>query len=127
MTADELINAAIEKGQPGGLSGLDPDERFVYLISEAEVACDMDGIETLLDRYTAAELAECASAFAEVGASAIAAALGEVVAALPARDEDRLGKADSLIKDRAGYAYDAIRGAVGRRLTTRRTGTRPGA
>ena len=124
-TADDFINAAIEKGQSGGLSRLDRDERFVYLISEAEVACDMDGVDTLLDRYTSAELAECASAFAEVGASAIAAALMEVVSALPAREEGPLGKADALIKDRVGYDYDAIREAVARRLTTRSSGPGP--
>lgn len=122
MTADEFINTAIGKGQSGGLPSLDRDERFVFLISEAEAACDINGIDTLLDSYPSAELAECASAFAEVGASAIAAALVDIVSALPAREEDLLSKADSLIKDRVGYDYDAIRDAVGRRLTTRCSG-----
>jgi hypothetical protein len=87
VTADKFINAAIDKGQSSGLAGLHPDERLVYLISEAEVSCDINGIDTLLDSYPPTDLDECASAFAEIGASEIAAALREVVLALPAREE----------------------------------------
>lgn len=125
MTADEFINAAIDKGQSRGLASLNPDERLVYLISEAEVSCDMDGIDTLLDTYPVADLAECASAFAEIGASEIAAALGRVVSELPSRDEAALSKADSLIKDRVGYDYDTMREAVGHRLTRQCSGPEP--
>ncbi|HSI34751.1 MAG TPA: hypothetical protein VK986_14280 [Tepidisphaeraceae bacterium] len=119
MTADEFIDAAIDKGQSGGAASLDADQRLVYLIAEAEASCDMDGIDTLLDHYPLADLEECASAFDEIGASEVAAALRKVLAALPAREEALLDKADSLIKDRTGYDYDAIRAAVGRRLARR--------
>ena len=125
MTADEFINAAIDKGQSCGLASLDPDQRLVHLISEAEVHCDMEGIDPLLDRYPPAELEECASAFAEVGASEIATALRAVVSALPAREEASLSKADALIKDRVGYDYDSIRAAVDRRLTRQCSGPEP--
>jgi hypothetical protein len=117
VTPDEFINAAIDKGQVSGLASLSPDERLVWLISEAEVCCDIDGIDTLLDRYSSAELAECVSAFAEIGATDIAEALRAVVSILPEREETALSKADTLIKDRIGYDYEAIRAAIDRRLT----------
>ncbi|HYE19618.1 MAG TPA: hypothetical protein VEA69_14295 [Tepidisphaeraceae bacterium] len=119
MTADEFINAAIDKGQSGGAASLDPDERLVYLIAEAEASCDMDGIDTLLNGYGRADLDDCAAAFDEVGASGIGAALRAVLSALPARDDAVLGRADALIKGRVGYDYDAIRAAVDRRLARR--------
>jgi hypothetical protein len=125
VTADEFINAAIDKGQSGGPASLHPDERLVYLISDAEVSCDINGIDTLLDSYSPTDLDECASAYAEIGASDIAAALREIVSALPAREEASLSKADSLIKDRVGYNYDAIRAAVDRRLTRQCNGPEP--
>src|SRR5437016_3121985 len=99
VTADEFINASIDKGQSGGLTSLGPDERLVYLVSEAEVYCDMEGIDSLLDRYSSAELAECVSAFAEIGATEVADALRAVVSVLPEREESALSRADALIKE----------------------------
>jgi hypothetical protein len=125
VTADEFINAAIDKGQSGGLASLGPDERVVYLVSEAEVYCDMEGIDSLLDRYSSADLEACVSAFAEIGATEIAEVLGAVVSVLPEREESALSRADRLIKDRVGYDYEAIRAAVGRRLTKHCTGPGP--
>jgi len=112
MTPEEFIKTTIHQGDSSGLATLDPDQRFVFLISEAEAWCDMDGIDTLLDRYSPAELAECASAFAEVGASRIATELGQIVSALPHRDEMTLSNTDALIKDRVGYDFETIRAAV---------------
>lgn len=111
---DDFINAAIDKGQSIGLANLNSIERLVYFISEAEVNCDMDGIDSLLDEYSTAEIAEGAAAFREIGAIEIADALQAIVAALPERDETALSSADALIKDRTGYDYDAIHAAVAR-------------
>ena len=122
MTADEFINAAIEKGQSNGLASLGLDQRLVYLVSEAEAYCDMEGIDSLLDRYSSGELQECVSSFEEIGATEIAEALRAVVSALPERAEAALSKADALIKDRTGYDYQAIRAAISRRLTTHGNG-----
>jgi hypothetical protein len=119
MTADDFIDAAIEHGQAAGLAALGADERFVFLIAEAESCCDIDGLDALLDRYAADDLADCVAAFAEVGATDIAAALGQVVSKLPNRDQWSLGVADTLIKARAGYDYAALRAAVHRRLARR--------
>jgi hypothetical protein len=116
MTADKFIEATIERGQAEGLAALDADERFVFLIADAEACCDIDGLDALLDRRTAEELADCAAAFAEVGAADIAAALGQVVAALPQRDAWSLRVAEDLIQSRAGYGNDALRSAVTKRL-----------
>jgi hypothetical protein len=118
MTADEFIKDAIDRGASVPLADLSPIERFVFLISEAEVYCDMEGIDSLLDRYSAAELGEYARAFAEVGASAIAAGLAAVVSGLPGCDEKMLDHVNRLITDREGYGYEGIRDAVARRLSS---------
>jgi hypothetical protein len=125
VTADDFINAAIDKGQSGGLASLGPDERLVFLVSEAEIYCDMEGIDSLLDRYSPRDLEECVSAFAEIGAAEVADALRAVVSVLPEREESALSRADTLIKNRAGYDYDAIRAAIGRRLTGHCNGSAP--
>ena len=119
MSADDFIDAAIEHGQRDGLAALDADERFVFLIAEAESCCDIDGLDALLDRYPPDDLADCGTAFAEVGAVDIAAALGAVISVLPSRDEWTLRTADTLIKARVGYDCDALRTAVSRRLRSR--------
>jgi hypothetical protein len=119
MTADEIISRAIDRGQAEGLVNLNTDERLVFLISEAEVCCDMDGIETLLNRYAPREIKECADAFMTIGAAEIGAVLSQIVTALPIRPEELLSRADTLIKDRIGYNYDSIRATVERRQTSK--------
>lgn len=116
MAADDFITMAIARGQSAGPGQLSADERFVFLLSEVEVHCDMDGIDSLLDEHSVAELAECAAAFADVGAVEIATTLRRILEALPDREEALLSRADTLIRDRAGYDSDAIRMAIGRRL-----------
>ena len=78
----------------------------------------------LLERYTPDDLADCAAAFAEVGATDIASALGQVASALPNRNQWAMGTAECLIKARAGYDCAALRSAVNRRLKRRTSGTR---
>ena len=51
MDPYEFINTAIETGSRNGIGALDADQRFVYIVSEAEVYCDMEGISGFLDRY----------------------------------------------------------------------------
>jgi hypothetical protein len=89
-----------------GIGALDADQRLVYLISEPEVLCDMEGIDAFLGRYFPKWMEEASAAFAEVGATGIAVAL--------LRD-----RANNLITSRAGYNYEAIRQAVERRLAKR--------
>jgi len=108
MDTKEAINRAIEKGQAEGLSSLSDAERAVFLISEAEVHCDMDGIDSLLNRYSQETLADCANAFRAVGGSAIAEALSAIVAAWPDRPDGLLSRANELITGRCGYDCEAI-------------------
>jgi hypothetical protein len=111
---DAFINAAIEVGSRDGIGALDADQRLVYLISEAEVLCDMEGIDSFLDRYFPQWMEETASAFAEVGAAEIAVAL-RAIGADTIHDDPLLDRANDLITSRAGYDYETIRKAVERR------------
>ena len=93
---DAFISAAIETGARDGVEALDADQRLVFLISEAEVLCDKDGIDTFLDHYRPRWLADTAAAFAAVGATEIAAALGAIT--LDAQPDDPLlDRANELI------------------------------
>jgi hypothetical protein len=109
-----LINTAIEVGSREGISALDADQRLVYLISEAEVFCDMEGIDAFLDRYFPQWMEETAAAFAELGAAEIATGL-RAIAANTVRNDSLLGRVNELITSRAGYDYETIRKAVERR------------
>ena len=107
MPADEIIDSALKRGASEGLSALSAVERKVWLISEAEVHCDMDGIDSFLDDYSSV-LPEAADAFEAVGATEIAQSLRSVHAVLPERPDAVLNHADNLITSRTGYDYDAI-------------------
>jgi hypothetical protein len=51
MNPDAFIGTAIEVASRNGIGALDANQRLVYLISEAEVLCDMEGIDAFLGRY----------------------------------------------------------------------------
>jgi len=112
---DAFINTAIEVGSRDGIDALDPDQRLIYLISEAEVLCDMEGIDSFLDRYFPKWIEETAAAFAEVGAAEIAVGL-RAITADTTRDHPLLDRVNDLITDRAGYDYETIRRAVEQRI-----------
>jgi hypothetical protein len=116
MTPEEFINEAIATGQRHGMAALDADQRFVYLIAEAECLCDMEGIDSFLDRYAPSWLAETAAAFEAVGAAEIATELRAVPLDVAVGDR-RLDRLNELITERAGYDYEAIRRAVAERRT----------
>ncbi len=118
MNPDEFINAAIETGSGNGIETLDADQRLVYLVSEAEVYCDMEGIDGFVDRYSPERMEEAAAAFAEIGAAEIAMGM-RAIAADTTRDGQLLGRVNELISRRTGYDYDAIRKAIGQRLAKR--------
>jgi hypothetical protein len=115
---DAFINTAIEVGSRDGIGALDADQRLVYLISEAEVYCDMEGIDAFLGRCFPQWMEETAAAFAEVGGAEIAMGL-RAIAANTAGDDSLFGRVNELITSRAGYNYETIRKAVERRLATR--------
>jgi hypothetical protein len=107
MPADEIIDSALKRGAKEGLAALSAVERKVWLISEAEVRCDIDGIDSFLDHY-AAVLPEAAEAFDGIGATQIAQSLRSIHAALPQCPDDLLDRANRLITSQSGYDYDAI-------------------
>lgn len=118
---DAFINTAIEAGSRDGIDALDPDQRLIYLISEAEVLCDMEGIDSFLDRYFPKWIEETAAAFAEVGAAEVAVGLRPMTADTMRGDDPLLDRVNNLITDRAGYDYETIRRAVEQRLAKRST------
>jgi hypothetical protein len=107
MHSPEIIESILKRGTEGGLQCLAPLERKVWLVSEAEVLCDMEGIGAFLDRY-AESLSETADASAEAGASQIAGSLRAINARLPARPDELLDETEALVTARAGYDYDAV-------------------
>jgi hypothetical protein len=119
MTADNFINDAIDCGQRNGLASLDADQRLVYLIAEAEADCDINGIDTFLDRYAPDWIAEAADAFEAVGASEIARELRIAPVDALFTGDARLTKLDDLISKRAGYGYDSIKRVVEERQRTK--------
>jgi hypothetical protein len=107
MSSAPTINSILKRGAENGVDALAPAERKVWLISEAEVLCDMEGIVSFLDHYGTL-LPEVAVAFADAGATQIAETLRAIHAELPARRDELLGRADALITARAGYDYDSV-------------------
>jgi hypothetical protein len=112
---DAFTNAAIEAGVRDGVEALDANERLVFLISEAEVLCDMEGIDSFLNRYRLRWMTETVSAFAEVGAAEIAAALNAIALDTPPNDQ-LLDRASELITSRTGYDFAAMRRVVEQRI-----------
>jgi hypothetical protein len=116
MDVNRFIEDAIENGHKSGTRTLDPLQRTVFLISELEVCCDMDGIDSFLDRYGAFELRAVADMLRDCGAAPLADALARIADALPHPDEALLNTANDLVTSRAGYDYDALARVVADRL-----------
>jgi hypothetical protein len=115
VTPDAFINEAIAAGARNGVASLEPLQRIVYLISEAECLCDMEGVDSFLDRYSPRWIPETVAAFEIVGATEIAGEFRSIAMNETTCDSglDRLNR---LITDRAGYNYDSIRNVVEVRL-----------
>ncbi len=111
-TSDAFISQAIARGSAGGLSALTGPARMVFLISEAEVLCDKDGIDSFVDRYGASGVTELAAAYSTVGADEIASVLREVAKSLPKVPDILLSRANDEITSRLGYRYEDIARAV---------------
>jgi hypothetical protein len=108
VTTDEFITTAIARGAKEGFRALSEKQRVIFLVSEAEVLCAMEGIDTLLDWIEREELCGVSDAFAAIGAGEIATCLARIEQALPARDDAELMHANRLITSCAGYSYETI-------------------
>lgn len=117
MSPDEFISEAIDLGSRNGVTSLDPEQRMVFLISEAEVDCDINGIDTFLSRYSPTWLPETAAAFDAIGAVDIAAGL-RAIGPETQHNGPLLDRLNELITSRAGYDYEAIRRVVEARRAT---------
>jgi hypothetical protein len=111
VTNDEFVAHAIQRGASEGLGALSSAERVAFLISEAEAYCDMEGIDSFIDRYRP-NLREAASAFEAAGAEAIARSLRQIDGEMPTPSEQLLNAANEMITTRAGYDYESIAKAV---------------
>jgi hypothetical protein len=107
MSSADSIDSILKRGAEDGVDALASVERKVWLISEAEVLCDIEGIDSFLDRY-ADLLPEAAAAFAEVGACEISESLRAIHAESPARRGELLDRANALVTARTGYEYDSV-------------------
>jgi len=86
-------------------------QRAVFLISEAEVCCDMgSGLEAIAREHGVDAIRECSKAFLSIGATKI----GKSLSRLSARDlqTDRVEKVEEMISERSGYDYSDIVGWV---------------
>jgi len=110
MDADTFINEALAAGEEHGLHALQSVQQVIFAVSEAEVICDMEGIDSLIDRYGAECLPLFERAYAFIGASEIANALKQL--ALSPTSEEFLEQANSLITERRGYGYANIHAYV---------------
>ena len=106
MNSDSFIEQAIRAGDELGLTELSPIQQVVYAISEAEVWCDMEGIDTLIDKYGANSLILFAHAYSAIGAGKIAKKLN-ALHEQPASESLRY-RANRLITERSGYTYGDI-------------------
>jgi hypothetical protein len=111
MSPDEFIAEAIAAGERDGVAALNAGQRLVFLISEAEVLSDMEGVDAFLRRYAPMWLSECAAGFEAVGATEIAAGFRTLPPDVRA-DSPLLDRLNELITNRTGYDYEAIRRAV---------------
>ena len=118
MDAAAFINYAIDRGSSMGLVELAGLEREVFLVSEAEVLCDLDGIDSFVDRYESSGLREAAAAFRQIGATDIAAGMEAMAASLPTVSEDLWDQVTRLVTARAGYDFESIERYVSAKLTS---------
>lgn len=114
---DAFIDDAIHRGQTGGISSLSGVARWIYLISEAEVRCDKDGIDSFVDAHGEEGIAQLATAYAAIGAASIASSLMNLLRQMPNPSDAALNDASARITERDGYSYEDLVKAVVRGLS----------
>ena len=114
MDADATIRDAIELGQSLGLGGLSGIQQVVFAISEAEVHCDIDGIDSLLHRYGIPAMNTFAQAYKAIGATEIANLLNDIARATAPIPESLLALVNDMVTERRGYDYENVRAFVSR-------------
>lgn len=108
MSVDAFIADAIDRGAKHGLSSLAPLAQVVFAVTEAEVYCDMEGIDSLFEKYGYSSSALFADAFRAIGASKVGAAFFDVAQSDPPISELLLDELNDLVRERCGYGYENI-------------------
>jgi len=116
LSADAFIGRAIAQGAERGMASLDPVAKTVYAICEAEVYCDMQGIDGLFDRYGYETAGVFAAAFSSIGATEIAAAFTAVAECSASPSDALLTHLNDLVRARCGYGHTDISEYVQQRV-----------
>jgi hypothetical protein len=103
-----FANAIQEKGLGGH-----PIRRAIFLVSELETLCDMEGVDSFLSRYAdAQDLRLLAGLLRSAGAAPLAAALSRAADSLPNPSEPLLDEINLLVTSRSGYDFESLASAV---------------
>jgi hypothetical protein len=114
MDPDQFISIAMKCGEKQGLAALTGTAHTVFLISEVEVECDINGVDNVVDRIAQGDLSHVGDAFAAIGANEIADGFRQIEAALPHRDEVLMDRVNRMVTGRVGYGYETIKEYVRR-------------
>jgi len=120
MNVEQFLDAAIKQGEQAGAAALAPLERAIFLVSELEVSCDKDGIDSFLNLYGPSELDAVAEILRAAGATATPDGLTRIARALPQRDDALLRSVNDLVTGRTGYDYDSLAKVVASRVAAER-------
>ena len=120
MNVEQFLDAAIKQGEQACAAALAPLERAIFLVSELEVSCDKDGIDSFLNLYGPSELDAVAEILRAAGATATPDGLTRIARALPQRDDALLTSVNDLVTGRTGYDYDSLAKVVASRVAAER-------
>jgi len=115
MDPEEFINTSIEKGTRVGLSLLSPLEQKIFVISELEIVCDMEGIDSFIAKFGNSGLKLAATAFHDIGADSIATLMHQL--ALQPTDNLLATSVNNLVTTRTGYDYEMLERYVAHSMT----------
>ncbi|TLX73739.1 hypothetical protein E9993_14875 [Labilibacter sediminis] len=109
MDFDLLINNIVDKGESLGIDGMVGYERIIFLISEAEVYCDMEGIDSFIDNYNNENLLELVEGYKKIGALELSKGFINLINSQKEEKDAILEQLNDMITSRQGYNYDSIK------------------
>lgn len=109
MDFDTTINKIIDKGESFGLDGMIAYERIIYLISEAEVYCDMEGIDSFVDHYKEDGIKELIEGYRKIGANELSETFSNLINAEAHEKGEILDELNEMITSRKGYNSGSIK------------------
>jgi hypothetical protein len=84
-------------------------ETLIFIVSEAEVCCDKDGVDSIVRPHRVPGLEQLAHAYRTIGADVLASACGAVLSAMPSPSDALLDRLNNMVCERLGYDYDSLR------------------